>query len=142
MGKYDDILHLPHHVSETRPHMSIHDRAAQFAPFAALSGYGDAVTEAGRYTGERAELDECAKAMIDLRLQALVKHADTLPEVCVAYFAEDGRKFGGQYTERAGHVRRIDKYEQVLELEDGTIICIDDIISIDSPLFRTLEGFE
>ena len=95
--RYEDIIDLPHHVSSTRPHMAIADRAAQFAPFAALTGYGDAVNETARLTDERAVLDEDRKAEIDAALRAVKKNIGEHPELSVTYFKPDDRKTGGSY---------------------------------------------
>lgn len=129
--RYDDMIGLPHHVSKTRPHMPIGDRAAQFAPFAALTGYGDAVNETARLTEQRAELDEDRKAEIDAALRKLAQCADEEPEAAVTYFMPDGRKAGGSYVTVRGRVRRADTARRVLIFRGGTEVPFDDIYGID-----------
>ena len=135
-GPYDDILHLPHHVSQTRPQMSLSDRAAQFSPFQALTGYGAAIQEAARRTDRRAELTEERKAELDGEISIL---RDSLPNDTVAsitYFVPDDRKEGGAYVTVAGVVRKIDVHRGVILLADSTEIPIREITDMDSPLFR------
>lgn len=135
-GKYDDILNLPHHVSASRPHMPAADRAAQFAPFAALTGYDAAVRETARQTDARLELDECEKEALNDKLRVLDEHLGSAPEVAVTYFRPDGRKAGGAYVTVSGAVRKIDGYARVVVLADGGRIPIDEIAGLDSDLFR------
>ena len=85
-GKYDEIMGLPHHVSKTRPQMPMSDRASQFAPFAALTGYDAAIKETGRLTDERIELDEGALTALNMRYQLLMDALDEEPEVEITYF--------------------------------------------------------
>ncbi|MDO4811122.1 MAG: hypothetical protein Q3985_04165 [Eubacteriales bacterium] len=142
MGQYDDMIYLPHHQSQTRAHMSLHDRAAQFAPFAALTGYGAAIHETARLTESRIELTESEKADLDLRLQMLTDHLSDHPEITVTYFLPDERKDGGAYVDHKGIVKRLDTYERLIVMKDGTLIPIEDVCHIESPLFRTLDdGF-
>lgn len=136
MSGYDDIINLPHHTSATRPHMSAHDRAAQFSPFAALTGYDAAIGETGRLTEERLELDEEEKAMLDRKQQILLDHIREQPEIRVTCFVPDEKKAGGAYVTVTGHVKRIDGYERVLTMTDGEKIPMDAIAEIDSALFR------
>lgn len=135
-GKYDDILNLPHHVSASRPHMPAADRAAQFAPFAALTGYDAAVRETARQTDARLELDECEKEALNDKLRVLDEHLENAPEVTVTYFRPDDRKAGGAYVTVSGAVRKIDGYARVVVLADGGRIPIDEIAGLDSDLFR------
>lgn len=135
-GKYDDILNLPHHVSASRPHMPAADRAAQFAPFAALTGYDAAVRETARQTDARLELDECEKEALNDKLRVLDEHLGSAPEVTVTYFRPDDRKAGGAYVTVSGAVRKIDGYARVVVLADGGRIPIDEIAGLDSDLFR------
>ncbi len=132
MGKadYADILHLPHHVSQTRPQMSMQDRAAQFSPFAALTGFDAAIDETGRLTEEWAELGEEAKAVLDRKQQYLRDTLSRQPEVTVTYFLPDERKAGGAYVAATGRVKRIDEYERILILADGRKIPMDSIADI------------
>ena len=101
-NKYDEILSLPHHVSKTRPQMPMSDRAAQFAPFAALTGYDSAIKETGRQTDEKIELDEEALTALDIRYQLLMDAFDDAPEVTITYFQPDERKAGGKYASQVG----------------------------------------
>lgn len=142
MGKYDDILHLPHYQSPTRAHMSLYDRAAQFAPFAALTGHGDAIRETARLTESRIELTESEKAELDLRLQLLADHLPDRPEVTFTHFRADLRKEGGAYVKSTGVARKINTYARTIVMQSGECIAVDDIISMESSLFRTLDdGF-
>lgn len=142
-NQYDDIINLPHHVSTTRPQMSREIRAAQFAPFAALTGYEDAVNETARLTDERIELDENRKAELDERFQILQQvlsdnHRDgekTNPEIIVTYFLKDAYKEGGSYERIRGVISKIDTFTQRMLMDDGTIIPIPDIYDIDGALF-------
>lgn len=128
MHKYDDILELPHHVSRSRPQMPVADRAAQFAPFAALSGHYEAVKEAARQTDARIEMDESCRAMLDRKLQEIQKQPDR--SVSVTYFVPDLKKPGGSYVTVTGRIGRIDGNGRRVILADGTCIPADDIIEI------------
>ena len=133
--KYADIIGLPHHTSPTRPRMSVSARAAQFAPFAALTGYGAAVDETARLTDDMIVLDENAKAMLDGKLQIIAEHLNDLPEVTFTYFEPDKKKSGGAYRSVTGRVKEIDEYERVIKLCDGVKIPIRQIYAIVSALF-------
>jgi len=135
---YDDIINLPHHVSATRPHMSAIDRAAQFSPFAALTGYGDAIKETARLTGERVELDEYMKDVLSVRLQIIADQLKEHPEIAITYFQPDEKKNGGAYVTVIGRVKKIDEYERVVVMIDGTRVPIDEIASIDGEIFETM----
>lgn len=130
MGKYDDIIHLPHHVSSTRAHMPMLDRAAQFQPFRALTGYEDAVHEAARQTDEKIELTEDEKALLDAKLQKLADSIDSRPLVTVTWFQPDKRKTGGAYVTTTGQIKKIDDFEGALILLGGERILIEDILDI------------
>ena len=140
-NKYDDIIHLPHHQSRTRPHMSLHDRAAQFAPFAALPGYGDLVRETARLTDTKVELSEDEKEKLDRSLAAVAGSLKQgiRPEAALTCFVPDERKEGGRYEVYTGRVKRIDTVRRVLILqeedpENGVReIGFDQIISIQQP---------
>ena len=138
-GKYDEIMGLPHHVSKTRPQMPMSDRAAQFAPFAALTGYDAAIKETGRLTDERIELDEGALTALNMRYQLLMDAFDDAPEVTITYFQPDERKAGGKYVSAVGAVKKIDDFERRITMRDGTRIPTDDVLSIDGELFSSLE---
>lgn len=117
--RYDDIIHLPHHVSKTRPQMSMMDRAAQFSPFAALTGYDAAIKETGRLTDEKIELGEETKAVLDRKQRYLSDMISVQPEITVTYFLPDERKSGGTYLSVTGKLKRIDEYERMMILTDG-----------------------
>ncbi|MBQ9458675.1 MAG: hypothetical protein IJU66_01940 [Oscillospiraceae bacterium] len=136
--RYDDIIDLPHHVSVTHPHMTLYDRAAQFAPFKALSGYEDDVEETARLTDERIELDESRKDFLDARLQLLEEHLSDAPVVTATYFRPDERKSGGAYLTVTGNVKKIDAVGRVLILRDGSRILMDDLYSLEGELFSAL----
>lgn len=130
MGKYDDIINLPHHVSKTRPRMSLEQRSAQFAPFAALTGYEDEISETGRLTIDRIELNEEAKQILDRTLQAITKRISTQPAVTITYFVPDTKKDGGAYVTVSGNIKKIDKYKNIIVLTDKTEISITEITDI------------
>lgn len=129
--EYDDIIHLSHHVSADRPHMPLADRAAQFAPFAALTGYEAAIRETARLTDEKRELSEEQKAMISEGLRQLQARLKTAPGVTVVYFEPDSSKDGGAYRTLTGEARKVDDYLGVLEMSDGVRIPFDDILSLE-----------
>lgn len=136
--KYEDIIHLPHHVSATRPHMSAGDRAAQFSPFAALTGHGAAIKETARLTDERVKLDEYIKDDLSHRMQIVSDSIKEQPEISITYFKPDAKKDGGEYVTAISTVKKIDEYERVVVMNDCTIIPIDDIINIDGEIFETI----
>ena len=136
--QYDDIINLPHHVSATRTRMSMIDRAAQFSPFAALTGYDAAIKETGRLTDQRIELTEESRAILDRKQQLLLGNLADHPEVAVTYFVPDERKAGGAYVTVTGRVKKVDDYQRLLILTDGTKIPLDEIHDIESELFRSL----
>lgn len=138
-GKYDEIMGLPHHVSKTRPQMPMSDRAAQFAPFAALTGYDSAIKETGRLTDERIELDVEALSALDMKYQLLMEALDEAPEVTITYFRPDERKAGGKYVSAVGAVKKIDDFERRITMQDGAKIPMDDVLSIEGELFSVLE---
>ena len=129
MSRYDDLINLPHHVSPTRQRMSMHDRAAQFAPFAALVGYDDAVAETARLTEARPELDEQEQRAINERLAYIADHIDEQPEVFIRYFVPDERKSGGEILEFNGIVRKI--ANGIIVTADGLNIGIKNITTFD-----------
>lgn len=133
---YEDIINLPHHVSSTRPQMSMLDRAAQFSPFAALTGYDAAIKETGRLTDEKIELDEDTKAALDMKQAYLIEMIDEQPEITIIYFLPDARKSGGAYVTVTGNMKRFDEYERLLILTNGKKIPMDDIADIESDLFK------
>lgn len=131
MGKYDDILNIPHHVSSIRPHMSMHDRAAQFSPFAALTGYDDTVRETARLTDEKQELTTDRITDLNHKITFLNEHAEERPEITVEYFIPDEKKSGGKYVTLSGKFRRIDEYNHNMVFTSGEEIPLNDIFEID-----------
>lgn len=139
-GAYDDIIHLPHHVSATRPHMSIIDRAAQFSPFAALTGFDAAITETGRLTDEKIELDEYEKVALNDKLNKIAEQLDSQPVVTITYFRPDDKKTGGAYVTTTGIVKKIDEYKRVIILSNKMEITLEDVLEITSIPKRTEEA--
>ena len=127
---YDDIIRLPHHVSRNHPQMPLRDRAAQFAPFAALTGYEAAVGETARLTAERRELDQQEAEELNRRLTDLAARLKDRPEVTIEYFGPDERKSGGAYVTVTDVVRHISIAERVLVMESGTEIPMEDVDSV------------
>jgi len=128
---YEDIIHLPHHVSETRGQMSMHDRAAQFSPFAALTGYDAAIAETARLTEERAELDVGALEELDRQFRRLEQLISTGPDIKLRYFMPDERKAGGAYVELAGKLKKLDTYQRLIILESGERIAMNDVVEME-----------
>ncbi len=137
---YDDIINLPHHISSVHPPMPVADRAAQFMPFAALTGFGDAIEETGRLTDKRTELEEDAIEGLEEKLRYLREHMKEHPEISVTYFQPDARKAGGTYVTATGRIKRIDLYEQAFVMEDGTWIPVKSVVGIEGEVFSGLEG--
>ena len=135
---YDDIIHLPHHVSAAHPQMTLYDRAAQFAPFKALSGYEDDMEETARLTDARIELDESRVEQLDARLRLLAEHAAESPEVSVTVFRADERKEGGAYCTETGRVKKLDAVAGVLVMRDGRRYPFSDLYAIEGELFSSL----
>lgn len=134
-GPYNDIIHLSHPTSKNRPRMSIHDRAAQFSPFAALSGHAAAIAETARLTDRKLELNEDTRAELDRRQAILLEHISERPEVTVTWFRPDERKSGGAYITTTGRLKKIDEIERVLVLTDGARIPLEDVASLESDSF-------
>lgn len=130
MNNYDDIINLPHHISVKHPRLSKEQRAAQFAPFAALTGYGDAIKETARITEDRIELDEEEKKKIDNKILALKNKINDKPKVTITFFVPDIKKTGGEYVTIIGNLKKIDEYNKLLILEDKKKISIKEIIEI------------
>ncbi len=128
---YDDIINMPHHVSTKRKHMSMIDRAAQFSPFAALTGYDEVVKERARLTESKAELDETEIEEINRTLSEINAHIDENPPVTVTYFVPDERKDGGEYVTVTEQVKKIVAHEQMLVLADGRSVQFGDILGIE-----------
>lgn len=128
--QYDDIINLPHHISKNRPQMSLRDRAAQFAPFAALTGYDEAVRETARLTDRKEELSDEDIALLNQQIQLLIENIKSHPQVKITYFVPDERKDGGRYETITATVRRIDTFEKLIVFDDKTKLSIDQISNI------------
>lgn len=129
--RYDDIINLPRPVSKKRSPMSNFDRAAQFSPFAALTGYDAVIAESGRLTDTRIELDEGGKALLDEKLQTIREHLEEHPAVKLTVFCPDSRKSGGAYEKVTGQVKKIDPVARILVLTGGEVVPIDRIYGIE-----------
>ena len=130
-GKYDDIIHMERPVSRHHIPMPLENRAAQFAPFAALTGYDDAVDEAARITGKRIELSEEMKSELDMKLSEIASSLEDRPEIAVTYFVPDLLKDGGSYETITGAVRKINMAEREIVLEQIGAISIDDVVGLE-----------
>lgn len=130
--KYDDIIHCSRPVSERHPPMSMRERAAQFSPFAALTGHSAAIRETARLTEDRKELDEDEKSLINEKLKFIQRHIHERVPVTLSYFVEDERKQGGEYVTRTDVVKKIDVQEQTVILQDDTVISMEQIQDLDS----------
>lgn len=128
---YSDIINQPHHVSKVYPAMTMYERAAQFAPFAALTGHKDAIKETERLTTNKKILDENQIEIINQKLQLIITNIQLQPEIKIVYFQKDLRKAGGKYIEKNGKVKKIDEYTKKMILVDGTRINIEDIYGIE-----------
>ena len=133
-GKYDDIINLPHHTSNRHPRMPIGDRAAQFSPFAALTGYGDTINEAGRITEERIELSEDMLNELNEKTNLLKNSVSQEPFIYITYFKQDISKNGGACIKVSGHMKKIDEENGFIKL-DNAAIPMNDIINIESEIF-------
>ena len=128
MGAYDDMINLPHPTSAKHPRMPMANRAAQFAPFAALVGHGAAIRETARLTDRKMELTEDEKAVLDEKLCLLL---DAGGEAVFTYFLPDGKKSGGAYVSVAGRIKKMDLLERRVILTDGAVIPVEDILEVD-----------
>ncbi len=135
-GEYDDIINLPHHVSKTRPKMSMSNRAAQFSPFAALTGFEDTINETTRLTDKKIILSKEDKEILDRWWPFLIEKLSKHPALTVTYFIPDEKKVGGAYVTKNGNLKKIDEFERWMQLTDGTKIPLDDILEIESELFH------
>ena len=133
--RYDDIIDLPHHQSKVHPHMSLQDRAAQFAPFAALTGHEAAIQETQRLTDRQIQLDEDALEALDEKLELIREHLGTEAEVTFTCFVPDEKKEGGAYATCSGWVKKLDLYARTILLSDNTVISLDKIVDIQGDLF-------
>lgn len=139
MKDYSKIISLPHHQSATRKRMSNYDRAAQFAPFAALTGHDEAIKETARLTDDYMEMGEDRLGELSAKIQLLIDKLSEQPEITVVYFIPDVRKSGGSYAEKTGIVRIIDEYERKLVFYDGDKILIDRVADFKGEIFSQLE---
>ena len=137
--KYNDIINLPHHVSEKHVRMTIEERSAQFAPYAALTGYEGQVKETARLTDRRIELDEELKVILDMKIQVIQELISNKPELEVTYFIPDDKKDGGRYETILDNINKIDIYKQQMIMQNGAIIDIKEIIDINSNIFKNLK---
>lgn len=131
---YDDIIDLPHHVSARHPQMSLYNRAAQFAPFAALSGHDAAIEETARLTEEQRELTQGEREALSRKLNCLLQRNDS-PVVEISYFQPDARKSGGRYCTVTGTIKKVDDIGGKLLLTDGTVILLDAVSDMHSEVF-------
>lgn len=138
-GPYDDIINLPHHVSDKRPQMSMQDRAAQFSPFAALTGYDSAIRETARLTDTKLELTEETMAVLNTKLQMAADSIAEQPELSFTYFKPDEKKAGGAYVTVSGAVKKVDDYERLVILQSGERIPMDNLLDIDGEIFSVLQ---
>lgn len=136
---YDDIIHLPHHVSKRHPQMSLYNRAAQFAPFAALTGYEEAIIETARLTAPKVDMMEDNQQLLDRKLALLSRSLREQPTVSITYFQPDKKKTGGQYLTVTGVIKCIRDSERVILMADGKCVSIDTIINIDGDIFSSEE---
>ena len=130
MNKYDNIINLPHHVSKTRKPMSLYNRAAQFAPFAALTGYDDAIKETARLTEQKIELSDELKNMLNQKIKMIIENIKLQPEVVITYFVHDNKKSGGVYKTISGNVKRIDEVEKCIIFTNKLKIKVSDLLNI------------
>ena len=137
---YADIMHLSRPVSTRHLPMSMHDRAAQFSPFAALSGYDAAIEETARLTDRQADLAESSKEMMDKKIRAIQDIIDLMPEIFVTFFEPDLRKSGGAYRTITGRVKKIDDYEKAIIFQDGTAVYFSQLQNIDCSLLEETDA--
>lgn len=139
MGKYDDIINLPHYELKNHIRMSVSNRAAQFRPFAALTGYDDAVKETARLTSKRIELDADAIEILDRELMKIKENISTQPTVNITYFQPDKAKSGGEYIKVTAQITKIDEYGKIVHSPTGLKIPIGQIISIEETTTKEAE---
>lgn len=137
MGKHNDIINLPRPHDPAHQPMSLHNRAAQFAPFDALTGFGGRIWESSRITKQRIELTEERQLEINQKLTLLLEHLKERPEVAITFFVPDKTKTGGSYITEHSRVRKVDEYEERIFLENDTCIAFDDILNIEGVFFGT-----
>lgn len=141
-GKYDDIIMIPHHVSKKHPQMSPLNRAAQFSPFAALTGYDAAIQEAQRLTDSFIEIDESREIELNEQFSFIRENLDKQPELKITCFQPDEKKSGGSYITVCGRIKKIDEYNRQVVFVDGTTLSIDYILSMQGELFSGMDCSE
>ena len=137
--KYDDIINLPHHTSNKYPRMSMQDRAAQFSPFAALTGHAELIDETARLTDKKIELTDDEKIRIDEKLQIIRLFVGREESFSFTYFVADTQKCGGAYISYDGSIKKIDEIKKIIYLVDGASINIEDILDVKSEVFKHFE---
>ena len=137
---YEDILHHAYPIPTKRARMSASDRAAQFSPFAALTGYEDAIAETGRLTQKKIKLDSSVKEEMNRKIFFLAEHIGQRPEITVTYYLRDPYKKGGAYFSKTGILKKVDRYQHFLLYTDGTSILMDDIYNIEGDIFKQMES--
>lgn len=137
--KYADIIDLPRHQSDTRPKMSNYDRAAQFSPFAALTGHAESIKETARLTDEYSEPSEEMKAIMNEKILFLMEQLENQPEITITFFKPDEKKQGGAYITITGVVKKIKTYERQIQMTTGDLIPIDMIFGIDGEIFSRID---
>ena len=130
MDEYDDIINLPHHVSKNHRQLPMEMRAAQFAPFAALTGYDAVINETARLTDQQVELEDYDNERLNRKYAELIENISEHPVITVSYFKRDKQKGGGAYVSKTGHIKKVDTYEQLMIMEDGTSIPLAAIVDI------------
>lgn len=135
-NNYDDIIDLPRHISKVHSQMSISDRAAQFAPFSALTGYKDAIIEVDRYTQEFIELDDSEKEVIGQKLYILNEHKKENIQMEITYFEPDKKKKGGIYKKVQSVFKCYDELKDMIVLENNVKILVKYIIELKSDIFE------
>ena len=140
-GKYDDMVYMQNPTPMCKPRMSLHDRAAQFSPFAALTGYEDAVEETARLTDTRLELSEDMKTILNEKMQMILDNAENEPIVTITYFVPDKKKSGGAYVDVTGIVKEIDEYERCIVMTDKKKVPIEQIREISGELFSGIDMY-
>lgn len=136
MNKYKDIINLPHHISKNHPRMTLENRAAQFAPFSALTGYAEKIKETARITDKQIELDEGLKSILNYKLNIIQENIKSKPQVIITYFIKDQRKSGGTYQTINIKIKKIDEINKIITDESNNKINIDNIIDIKSNIFK------
>lgn len=128
---YNDIINMPHHVSLTHNHMSMHDRAAQFAPFAALTGHNDAIRETARVTEFEKIIDDDMRSVLDEKIAYINYNISSKPRISIKYFVHDEKKEGGRYVTVCGNVEKLDFDKKIIKLTDGKEISVKNVVNIE-----------